>query len=327
MIDPSTTHNSNNSLLTFIRHNLKYGTIMKFTGSLASSKLPRSGVQGYDSSEVIISTQCDMDSFIVIAQSTSLVSSGASSSIQSPSASTLSGLSSVRFNPSIGAFLQPSRATASISVDFTRLSEILRFTQIRDIQDHCTIGVKECKGKTSHLLRLLGSSCTVTIKAGSNTETKNTDSIEVDCVLPFQSCTTNFRHYIKRFLQSVYNKQRGDVCEHDVRSGTDTLFYRFRENYDDAQGRFLSHWKAALIDNTCFQSSSTIGTEGITSDDSTFSVEWCQNPLARHSTWTSDASYFGHQVLGQLTSFFPSITFFGDATISEIQTLINNYLL
>lgn len=327
MITNGMTHHSNTSLLTFIRHNLKYATIMKFTGSLASSKLPRSGVQGYDSSEVAVSTLCDMDSFIAITQTTTLLGTGASSSIHSQAPPILSESPTVRFNPSRRAFLQPSRATSSISVDLTRLSEILWLTQIRDTQDHSTIGVKECNGKTSHLLRLLGSSCTVTIKATSTGESNNAESIDVDCVLPLQSCTANFKHRIKVFLQSVYVKEKGNVYGTEDHTGTDPLFYRFRENYDDAQGRFLSPWKAAIIDNSCFQSSSTIGTEELNSDDSTFSVEWCQNTLTRHNTWTSDASYFGQQVLGHLTAFFPCITFFGDATISEIQNLIKNYLL
>lgn len=328
LFNTSTMNDENATpLTTFIRQNLKYSTIMRFAGSLARSKLPRSGVQGYDSSEVVISAPCDMDSFVAITRTAGSVSTSDSSRIHSPSPSTVNNSLSVRFNPSKHAFLQPSRATSSLSVDFTRLSELLRFTQIRDNQDHSTIGVKECKGKTGHLLRLLGSSCRVTIEGSSSNESEGKGLLEVDCVLPFQSCTSNFKNHIKSFLQSIYIAQKGNVYQREVPSGSDTLFYRFRENYDHAQGRFLSPWKAVMMDNTCYNSSSTVGTERSTTDDSTFSIEWYQNPLPRHCTWTSDASYFGQQVLGQVTSFFPCITFFGDATISEIRTLINNYLL
>lgn len=327
LIIPATKNDSKNPLLTFIHQNLKYSTITKFAGSIASSKLPRSGVQGYDSSEILISTQCDMESFVAITRTASSVTVSRSLDVQSAPATTFTGSPSTRFNPSKNAFHNPSRATSSLSVDFKCLSELLLFTQIRDTTDHRTIGIKECKGKNTHLLRLLGSSCTVSINGGVNKATGNQCFLDVDCILPFQSCTPNLKNHIKSYLQSLYISEKADALEHEVPSGSDALFYRFRENYDDAQGRFLSPWKAVLFDNTCFRSSSAISTEGSTTDDSTFSIEWCQNPEVRHSTWTSDASYFGQQVLGQLTSFFPSITFFGDVTISEIHSLINNYLL
>ncbi|MEM8863859.1 MAG: hypothetical protein AAGD96_36585, partial [Chloroflexota bacterium] len=56
--------------------------------------------------------------------------------------------------------------------------------------------------------------------------------------------------------------------------------------------------------------------------ESTFSIEWSPCKAIPSTLWTEDASFTGVHVLGQITAFFPSITFFGPSTLSELEQLL-----
>ena len=300
-------------LLPFINNNLKYTIVLKFSGSLSRSRFTRSGVEGYDSSEMIVNTACDMLSFLTI-----------SNSINKAGSTNCSH--HVRYNPSTSSFINPSRATTNLSVDFRILTDLLEHIQLRDMADWSTISVKRANKKTGRLLRILASSCVLSFapKRGNGT------TVNVDCVLPSQSMTATCINEMKLILKHIYDGElppgERDTSHSNKRMGSDVLFFRFRENYDEAQGRFLSPWKATTLQNSCFSADSTIGAEQSCPDDSTFSLEWSSVAPVPKSVWTSDAVYFGEQVLGTVTAFFPSVTFFGEATTREIETLISEYL-
>lgn len=311
MIGTNGTDHVYPTLPFFIFNSLKYNIITKFTNSLARSKFHRTGLQGYDSTETIVSAQCDMTSFL--AMTNNLTSS------QCPTSA-----SPVRFNPSKLAFQSPSRATSTLSVDFTHLETLLGHVHIRDTVDHRTIGLRRSNSKASRLLRLLASSCIINIRCGSVPNVQRT--VDVDCVFPFQSITANYKQQIQSVLQSLYNTRESGTCHNGKPGGSDTVFYRFRENFDEAQGRYLSSWKAVSMVNNCFHSASTMVIEETASDDYAFSLEWSQIPPPASSTWTSDARYFGQFIMGQVECFFPTVTFFGDYTITEIEKLIESTL-
>lgn len=92
------------------------------------------------------------------------------------------------------------------------------------------------------------------------------------------------------------------------------VFYRYRQNYDESQGRFLSPWRARHVTWAYFEPVST-STDTASSDnledDATFSVQWSRCPTLPQKQWIDDATYLGTEVIGEITAFFPSIFFFG----------------
>ncbi len=311
----STMNNGSNrsALVDFISFNMKHSIVHKFSSQLPSRKYRRTGLEGYDSSDVIISTTCDLESFIQLVSTLD-----AKDECRKAHA--------MRFNPNRESFYDPSRATESLSVDFNNLKNLLTHLQLRDSADHQRIGVKRVSGKSGHLLRMLGTSCVLSL-GSSDSDSAPT---EVDCVLPFMSTTPSNNDILKELLQAAYNnskQQQPHLQRQDHNhSGSDIMFYRFRENYDEGQGRYLSPWKAVLVPNNCFKASSTTGLEQSSTDDSTFSIEWSRSSQITSSTWTSDALFTGQYVLGEIMAFFPTVTFFGISTVREIDSLISDYL-
>ena len=173
------------------------------------------------------------------------------------------------------------------------------------------------------MLRLLGSSCIVTLNQGSQPE-----SIVVDCIFPFYS----FTYAQVEILQSVLRSQldSSSTHSHAVFHGSDSetrpILYRVRQNYDEAQGRYLSPWKLLHLHLPVFSTSSTVGKDKYREEDCTFSLQWTAAAPLSSSMWTTDATFMGLQVLGDVTSFLPCITFFGPSTIDEVQKLIVNYI-
>ncbi len=111
------------------------------------------------------------------------------------------------------------------------------------------------------------------------------------------------------------------------------VFYRYRENYDPAQGRYISPWRSRSViweyfktsdNSTQPRTSTSLSGPGSANADSesTFSVEWSRCSSLPNSVWTEDATFMGVEVLGEITAFFPSVTFFGPSTLTEIDALL-----
>lgn len=235
-----------------------------------------------------------------------------------------------RFNPSIHAFQHPTRAMTNLSVDFSDLPSMLHWMCIRDLQDHRSFATKTSTLRSGGVLRLLGSKCTIQMKKEGN----ENGGVDVDCVMPFVTCTASLFSQLQSLLSEEYSE--GDAAnppsiQHGLQ--TNVVFYRRRENYDACQGRFLSPWRARRITLSPFineaehdppsksSSSNSTSTMGIYSDTS-FGVQWSRCAALPSSSWTDDATFTGSLVMGTINLFFPSVTFFGPSTIAEIQALL-----
>ena len=121
-----------------------------------------------------------------------------------------------------------------------------------------------------------------------------------------------------------------DNVEHSsvgAKQSKQVVFYRCRLNYDESQGKYLSPWKALNLDISSVMPMNQDEHRGHETDtESFFSVQWSQCRPISSTLWTTDATFLGVQVLGDITSFFPSVTFFGASTIREVERLISDYL-
>lgn len=246
---------------------------------------------------------------------------------------TNTGLKQARFNPDVLAFQNPSRATDNLSVDFSNMTVLLRWINVNDVRDQRVFATKFSTKRPGGMLRILGTSCFLTVRKESS------DTVGVDCVLPFVSCTSSQQSQLQDLLSS---NPDGDITVPPASTytglQTDVVFYRYRENYDPSQGRYISPWRARRITWSYFtrsnspsdMKSSTVATLGVSSQDTsdtdgTFSVQWSRcAPLSR-SQWTDDATFMGSLVLGSMTLFFPSVIFFGPSTLYEIEALMHKY--
>lgn len=112
---------------SFIVNSLKYETLAKLSSPITRSGFVNSGLEGFETSELLVKTKCDLGSFISIVdffrrRPASLV----------PHA--------FRLNPSSNSFQHPSRATQLLSIDFESLKQLLLALDIRDPSDHVKAG-------------------------------------------------------------------------------------------------------------------------------------------------------------------------------------------
>lgn len=309
-------------LKDFIFTNLRFRSLAKFSQPLLKSRFFNSGVEGFQSSDICVSTSCDLHTFLELV-----------STLRFPSLD--STTSHVRLSPSPQAFEVPSRATSSLSIDFGHINQFLGWLLINDNFDRQAIKVKSARRMKNSMLRILGTSCVV------NVQKHNGDHVEVDCILPFMSCTAS---QIAQLSHVLNDENKGtstasilpnstEIAAHRV----DTVLFRYRENYDDAQGRFLSPWRSkTIIWNVFPHSTSTVSSkksdpalqyvkQGSFKEegDSCFSIEWRIIKSLPSSMWTSDAKFSGLYVLGEIYSFFPTVTFFGSSTSTEILNLLS----
>ena len=171
-------------------------------------------MEGFQTTEVLVTVKSDLDTFLEL--------------VQDLTPSSKKGLT--RFNPDTQSFINPSRATSSLSVDFTTVSTMLRWMNINDIGDHHTCATKRSMRKNGKQLRILGSSCLITLPRpfSSNSE-KST--VLVDCFLPHVSCTTSHIHQLTSLLSDdITTSSQTNPPTHDL--ANDVVLYRYRENYD-----------------------------------------------------------------------------------------------
>ncbi len=306
---------------TLVLNTLKYECLHKFSHPLSRSRFNNSGLEGFQSSDVLVVVKSDMHTFIDIAQRQCLDDSRLSTS--------------VRLKPDLCAFHSPSRATNSLSIDFISLSSMLRFMSIMDIADHRTFASRGSVGKQGGMLRLLGSSCLLTLR---KSETRSTP-VDVDCFLPFTSCSDSQVRQLQEILESDSSDNHSNTTQKPTFPvlPDNLVLYRHRKNYDASQGRFISPWLARRVSWTHFSpesdtekpastpSSSTTTSNSTGDSDATFCAEWTRFTQFPKSAWTSDATYTGYYVMGQLTAFFPAVTFFGPSTVAEIETLMTTH--
>lgn len=294
-------------LASYVLNSLKYETLAKLSSSLSRSRFLNSGMEGFEASELVVRGRCDLHTFLSIVNY-----------FKHCPTSTIPN--SFRLNPTCSAFINPSRATNLLSIDFESLIQLLVSLDVRDSTDHHRASMKSTSKKNGSMLRLLGSTCTMTV----NSSSPSTPPVVLDCVLPSFSFTSTIHQHLhnafRTFLDCNDVHQQGFDDNEDVHP----VLFRERRNYDPVQGRYLSAWKMLHLRLRCFHTSSTVGTEQYRSNDSTFSVQWTQLPVLSPSSWTSDGRFFGQHVLGELNVFFPCVTFVGETTIAEIQTLLHD---
>lgn len=234
--------------------------------------------------------------------------------------------SDINFSPCLSAFHSPSRATPFLSVDFRKVKHLLEWLDVHDSRDHLSIGYRFTRLKLSGALRLLGSSFEIEQCHGGNL---NSSTI-VDCVLPFCSATTSSYHAVAKALSNAdinisesadKNKSPTVIPEKENEGDCTLVLYRSRENYSDAQGKYLSPWKKTIIESPPLTEAKNSTTAISTFKESLYSVQWTPLPQVHSTLWTSDATYFGDDVMGEVTIFFPAVTFFGSSTIEEIRIL------
>lgn len=298
------------NLASFVLTNIKYELLHKLSQPILRSRFLNSGMEGFDSSELVVKTKCDLHTFISIA--TSMNIPGISSSSQC-----------TRLNPSSNAFQAPSRATKSLSVDFQGMSHLLNVLHIMDSSDHQNAGLKTTNKTGQGMLRLLGSKCVLTFNRILGSESP----VEVDCIIPFHSCTfiqlSQLQSAVRKHLENEQKTTNQHDCMEETDYSTNVIFYRTRVNYDESQGRYLSPWKATYLSLPFFKLSSTTEYEGYHKEDSTFSFVWTRSIPISPFQWSVDATFMGLQVVGELSIFLPSLTFFGSSTISEIKDLLS----
>lgn len=312
--------NTSSSVVDFIRNNLKYDIVQKFSSSLCRTKLQNTGVEGFKCMEIIVTTKCDLNSFHSLVQS--LVHESRENSNHT-----------FRFSPSLNSFSSQSRATRLLSVDFATLLELLRWISIHDESDVRRISLKSTSRKNDSLLRIVGSTAFLSLpNRGSQSS-----SLGIDCVFLFSSCTLRLVNHLESVLaEHLANPDnKSDLQTHSTTqydysrssSGTQLVFYRCRENYDDSQGKYLSPWKSIEIlgSNNLFGVKAEQSAVVASHDDSSISVQWSQSRQISRAMWTDDARFTGMQVLGEINTFFPTVTFFGTSTIKEIKDLLSRH--
>lgn len=325
---PTTVAVDKGDLPCFILNTIKYDVLLHFSSPLPRSRFQNSGLEGFQISETSVVVKCDLNSFLQITRPLHSSSNNGSS----------------RFAPNFSLFESPSRATNNLSVHFSTLSDFLYWMQVHDIADHRAFCYKSSYRKSAGMLRVIGTACLLTsvrIPGGL-------DPVDVDCVLPFTSRTKPRLDQLREHLE----KRSTDVApaasnSHSTKGlKNSVVLYRFRQNFNAAQGRYISPWRSrqipwnSLLDTNSksadAQSSSnlTSSTEPTTHNststsacDSTFSVEWSKCAPLPGSIWTEDACFMGLKVMGQITVFFPVVTFYGASTMAEIQNLLENHCI
>ena len=308
-------------MINFVQQNIKYDTVQKFSAPLSRTRLQSSGLEGFNSSEIIVTTKCDLQTFVSMFEPLMNTPESADQSLY-------------HFNPSKSAFSNQSRATQLLSVDFMSVGDLLKWMSIRDAADLHTMSVKSTVRKNDALLRLLGTSTVIQVV----TDEKVNCTVDVDCILPLSSCTSHHRTVLRSRLCDLF-RVRGEhtpstekLPQVNQAKGDNLVFFRRRQNFDDAQGRYLSPWKSLYfnLDDPVTNPTKSTATESKslnTSLDSLFSIQWSQCKPLPSTMWTSDATFLGLNILGDLTVFFPAITFFGSSTIKEVQQLTSDNIL
>lgn len=309
------------SVVEFIQNTIKYDTVQKFTTPLCRTRLQNSGLEGFKCSEVIVNSKSDLTSFLHLMEP--LLRSAQQDSGRK-----------LRFNPSLQSFRSQSRATQLLSVDFSTLRDLLQWISIHDPRDIQTISVKCTTRKNDSLLRILGTSALISIPSVGNSSSSR---IDVDCLLPFSSCTVkHVQHLESALMKELTANEDSKVTTKVEVSNTDNfaqkqnVLYRCRVNYDESQGRYLSPWKVLQIsiplifgvDVKPEDSSATT-----TQQESSFTIQWSQCRTIPTSMWTTDARFTGLHVLGDISTFSPTLTFFGSSTIKEIKQLLSTHFL
>lgn len=325
-------------LSSFILYSLKYETISRFSHPLGRSQFLNSGLEGFQTAEVLVRVKCDLTTFLNLTRQFHSRSASQASSTSSPS---------VVLKPNLSSFLHPSRATNSLSIDFSALSDLLRWLRLQDKTDHRQIALKGTSRKSGDMLRILGTTCLIRLdKTGSE------PALEFDCFLPFISCTSRHSSILKKVLASPSEAHLpGSVS--DGALPEDVVMYRLRDHYDASQGRFLSPWKmqrvawnadvdinsdtgldkgdgvlASKTSSTTQTStpnlSSKLGEETNSDQDTTFSIEWTPCIPLPPSMWTSDATHMDVPVMGNISLFFPTVTFYGSSTLSELASILKS---
>lgn len=294
--------------------NIKFDTLRKFSMPLPRSRFLNSGLEGFESSEIVIRSKCDLHTFVSIASELDHRHSETSPTY-------------MRLNPAPKSFINPSRATSSLSIDFSNCYQLLLAMSIRDFGDQRNASVKTSTRKGSGMLRLLGSKCVIKLQLNVS----NQLSTEVDCIFPFYSHTILDYMQLNTLLHdgSSYEKKPTQPPTESSGHKRTVVFYRVREHYDPAQGRYLSPWKSISLPYDVADGDRTTAKPEIkpsNATESTFSMVWGRCTPPSTSFWTSDAIFSGFQVVGNVSTFFPCITFFGASTIREIETLLQPLL-
>lgn len=306
---------------SFVMNNLKYSTLHKFSSPITKSRFHNSGLEGFHTSDILVNVKCDLSTFVE-----------AVTSLQNNEKAVID--LDFSFSPGLSSFENPSRATKSLSVEFRNLQQLLLWLDIKDPRDNLVIGHRLSNTQSSGTLRLLGSS--FVLKACQFGPSQK--SVDVDIVLPFTSSTmSTYQAIVKALkdtelqtscsyapaLQSDFNNQHVIDCNDGCRETV--VYYRKRENYDETQGRYLSPWRTSIIRSPFFSEfNECIDDTRFT--DSTFTVQWTSAPPLSNKLWTSDATFFGTSVMGEVTIFFPSVTFFGSSTVIELIALTDALL-
>lgn len=320
------TDNVESPLLVFIRHAIKYESLYRMGTGLSYTRYQKSGVEGFHTREVVINVRSDMFSYLQLVRP-----------LRNATTNQVAATSSTRFNPDYHAFQNPTRAMNDLSVDFGDLPGLLKWMEVKDIQDLRSFATKRSTPRSGGLLRVLGTRCTITVSKSDN----GNDQVDVDCILPFVSCTETRIAQLKQLLSEDYNESDTappPSINHDLR--TSVVFFRHRENYDPCQGRFLSPWRARRITWSGFGtpsavqsppavSSSNNSASSLTSaeSDTSFTVQWSRCAVLPSATWTEDATFMGSLLMGNISVFFPSVVFFGHSTTAEIRALLQRYCL
>ena len=321
----------------FVLNNLRYETLHKFTHTLPKSRYQDSGTEGFEQAEILVRTKCDLATFTRLVQPLISIATNDSSA-------------HMRFNPSLSAFREPSRATDILAVDFSDLQPLLKWLRVHDNSDSMKMKTKRTVRSQVAMLRVLGTSCLLTDLSKSQSTQP-----QVDCFLPFTSCTS-FR--VQQLQELFRTDQKGSASEvgsgagvhetvqhdgatdaHDHRQMQNieqrqqpAFLYRKRQDFDDDQGRFLSPWRINQSNSTAFcktagetkAGNSTIHISE--SFDCCFTLQWSSSKPLSNALWTTDATFTGSHVLGDVTLFFPCTTFIGNSTVAEIETLLGQVL-
>lgn len=320
------TDSQTDTLPEFVLNTIKYDSLQRFSTPLPRSRFQNSGLEGFQGQEITVAVKSDLETFKNLTRSLHQTSNSETSS------------SSVRFLPNFAVFENPSRASNNLSVDFEYLSDLLYWMGVMEITDHRTFGWKSTSQKHGAMLRVVGTSCVLYRVKRPNSMC----TVDVDCFMPFTSKLSFRLEQIRQLLETTNTEGTEKASATPIQRGlnSNVVLFRYRENYDEAQGRFVSPWRAQTITwssftntspstssyNTVPSVSTTTSSSSITSTtdcDSTFSVEWSRSAALSSKNWTDDATFFGRKVMGSITVFFPIVTFFGASTLAEIDNLLD----
>ena len=212
------------TLLSFMISTLKFETLSKFSTTISKPRLINTGQEGFQCSELTVRQKCDMSTFLDLVTTFK-------SELQLPGSS-VERTQRYRLNPSSRSFMNPSRATQSLSIDFQSLQQLLYCLEIKDSRDHFSAGFRSSRRKGNGMVRVLGSACVITLHSlgGSNS------SLDIDCVLPFVSHTAIQVDQIQSCLrQALTGSDSTGACEHTSSNPTCCILYRVRKDYDEVK--------------------------------------------------------------------------------------------